>query len=119
MSKFCVSKIVVLNNAVDRLYSEDEAYILDVPSQLFHCKIGDTLTMKCQDKPVKTCAYVLNGSVYHSTDNSACISCGGLLVHVPSSMLVGTNTYINVSKCKKGLTNERSEESKPRTRQRQ
>lgn len=120
MSQFLVSRIDEVNANVNRVFSEDEKYILDVPMQSFSCKKGDILSIKCIDKPVNTCAYIMNGYVYYSTDDSTCISCGGLLVHIPSSMHVGTNVYINISKCKKTVSDMRGQDkdSKPRTRQR-
>ena len=119
MSQFSVGKIDELNSCVNRVFSHDEKYIIDVPIQSFSCKTGDTLSIKCLDKPVKTCAFIMNGHVYRSANDSTCISCGGLLVHIPSSMSVGTNVYINISKCKKTVADMRKEEDlKPRTRQR-
>lgn len=120
MSKFSVGRVDTLNTIVNRVFSEDEKYILDVPKQCFSCKKGDILSIKCLDKPIKTCAYIMNGYVYHSKEDSSCISCGGLLVHIPSSISSGTNVYINISKSKQTLSNMQKEddiELKPRTRQ--
>jgi hypothetical protein len=119
MSQFLVGRIDTLNTNVNRVFSKDEKYILDIPKQCFLCTEGDILSIKCLEKPIKTCAYIMNGYVYNSDQDSACISCGGLLVHIPSSISSGTNVYISISKGKKTLSSmERDDmESKPRTRQ--
>lgn len=95
-----VTEVQTMSDYVKRI-STTEHYSMDIHSTLFDCKEGDILQIQYAFNPLPSPTYMTCGTVYHSTPTGSCISSGGLLSHLPTSIPMHSKVYINLSKTRK------------------
>ena len=91
-------KRVENNGAITRIYSEDEKFLLDVPTEA-NIKMNNTLDVKItrekyEHKKIKVQLYCL---VFRVFDNYSLVSAGGLLCKVPVCLDLDDDVFITIS----------------------
>lgn len=109
-----ITKITHPCAIIDRLHI-DTGVIVDVYNALLQCHEGDVLKVTTHVNQPKPTEYLMHGHVYRVDGQSSCISCGGLLCHIPKQYQIYSNLYLSIEKTKKTRSSRQEQKS---TRQR-
>lgn len=93
-----ILKIEPLNANVNRITTDDN-YVIDVHAALLPCQSKDRVKITFSELPIRNPTYMMFGTVYNEDRQYKCISNGGLLMRIPSTVIPenARNIYTNIS----------------------